>query len=99
MIDKVSKSSASGSILENKTLQSFEVDVLKLLGRYWPLIALCVMLSWAGTAAYYYLAPPVYESNAQVLLMPKDASLAAKGLVDGRKTPIRPSQRISYRHI
>jgi capsular exopolysaccharide synthesis family protein len=43
-----------------------------------------VVLGWIATAAYYLTAPPVYESTADVLLMPKDPGLAARGLENGR---------------
>lgn len=59
-------------------------DIMKMLRYYWPVGVACLLLGWAASVAYYLTAPPVYESTAEILLMPKDPNLAARGLEGGR---------------
>ncbi len=63
-------------------LTDVDWDFLKLARYYWPVAVACVLLSWAASVAYYLKTPPVYESEAEILLMPKDPALATRG-VDG----------------
>lgn len=58
---------------------TFDVDVLKLLRRYWPIAVLCVLVGWGAAAAYCFVVPPVYESSSEIMLLPRDQALVVRG--------------------
>ncbi len=53
-----------------------------MLEYYWPIGVICIILGWLGAVAYFFKTPPVYLSSAEILLSPKDPTLATRG-VDG----------------
>jgi polysaccharide biosynthesis transport protein len=84
MIDNVRPNRVSKPI-RAKT-EKFELDVVRILNRYWLLICLCVFVGWMLSGTYAVLTEPIYESKASIMLIPKDANLAAKGVEGTRDT-------------
>ncbi len=65
-------------------VERLEVDALKMLRRHWVILLACLVLGWAAAAAYYVATPPTYESQANLLLMPKNAGLSSRGMESSR---------------
>lgn len=84
MIDRMRSETTPTAKDTNPTANAMEIDVLRLLTRQWTKFPACLVLGWTLAVAYYYFASTSYESSSQILLMPKDPNLAAKGL-DGSK--------------
>ena len=61
-----------------------ELDALKMLRRHWMILLGCLVLGWAAAAVYYVAMPPTYESQANLLLMPKNAGLSSRGMESSR---------------
>ena len=76
----------STTIERDKTASAggMEIDVLHLLQRQWLKFPVCLLIGWVIAVAYCTFSQTSYESSSQILLMPKDPNLAAKGL-DGSK--------------
>lgn len=68
----------------SKVAEQFEAELIRLLRRHWLLLISTISLGVLLAGVYFFLAPPIYESSSQLLLLPKDASLAARG-VEGSK--------------
>ncbi len=83
MIDKAFQNSES-RLSNSASDEGSEFGLMQLFRRHWKLLASTIVLGIAGSAAYYLLTPPIYESTSQLLLLPKDASLAARGVEAGQ---------------
>ncbi|MAT73174.1 MAG: hypothetical protein CMJ58_27120 [Planctomycetaceae bacterium] len=56
------------------------LDVLEIISRRRRMIIAGVLGGWALAAAYFVVAPPVFESQSQLLVMQKDPRLATRGV-------------------
>ncbi len=84
MIDNVRPNRVQKPI-RSKT-EKFELDIVRILNRYWLLICCCVFIGWMLSGTYAVLTEPIYESKASIMLIPKDSNLAAKGVEGTRDT-------------
>jgi len=82
MIDKNSDNLPSKQIA--RPTSQLDIDCSRILRRHWPILLICVLVGWGAAATYYLVIPPTYESQADLLLMPKDPNLAARGLESNR---------------
>ncbi len=80
-------------------LQNMEVDAARLLRRHWPIMVLCLLIGWGASAAYFLLVPPTYESEAEILLMPKDPGLATRGVDNKREVDSTLSDDLLATHM
>ncbi len=83
MIDNASQNSDTHS-KKSRSGEGTEFGLMQLFRRHWTLLASTILLGIVASGAYYLLTPPVYESTSQLLLLPKDASLAARGVEAGQ---------------
>lgn len=65
---------------------SSSIDILQVLQRRWAVVLSILSISFGGGVAYWYLTPPTYESQAQLLIMRKDPRLATAGVQNSRES-------------
>ncbi len=65
--------------VSNPTSIGLEIDIIGLLLRRWPAIALSLVLCFALAVFYFLIATPKYESIATVMIAPKNAAVSASG--------------------
>ena len=62
------------------------IDVLEVLRRRWPIVVSVATICCGLAVAYWYVTPPTYESEAQILIMKKDPGLASTGTQNNRES-------------
>ena len=55
-------------------------DMWTMFVRRWPIVFVLTVLGVALSLLYAYSVPPLYESTSSVLVIPKDARIAAQGV-------------------
>ncbi len=58
-------------------------QIAKILKKHWMVVVAAGMAGLGAAIAIQLFTPPKFESSAQLLIMRKDARLAAKGLTEG----------------
>ena len=100
-MSKVSQPSAGNS----SSSTSFSVgdvgfqDVWEISRRHWLLLASALFVGWGLSVAYFLIAPPNYESTAQVLVMRKDPKLATTGAQSAREDEAKVSEDLLATHM
>lgn len=72
-------SSQPEETIVNKVQQTGTLDPLAVVGRHVRWLFLASLLGIVAGVAYYYLLPPRYESEAELLLMQNDSGAMAAG--------------------
>ena len=98
MIDNASQNSDSNSH-HSRPSEGAEIGVMLLFRRHLKLLVSTVLLGTAASGLYYLLTPHVYESTSQLLLLPKDASLAARGVDSNQDQNTTLSQDMLATHM
>ena len=80
MIDNVRPNSRPKKTKPTSKLDRIDLELISIVKRHWFVFATFVAFSWILVGLYSMICPPTYESSASILLVPKDPSLAAKGV-------------------
>lgn len=77
---RTSGRSIAGAKASQQATGDSTLDVLEIISRRRWTIILSVVACWLLAGLYYVVAPPVYESESQLLVMQKDPTLATGGV-------------------
>lgn len=72
---------------------------LRIVRDRWPIAAFSLLVGVALAVVFQLFFPPKYESTSQILVMKKDARLAAKGMESGSEGELRVTEDILATHM
>jgi succinoglycan biosynthesis transport protein ExoP len=78
---------------------AFEIDPVRLILRHLPLLVSCVFVGWIVAGVYFLLIPPTYESEADLLLMPKNPAMASGTLQSSQDINTTLSEDLLSTHL
>ena len=78
---------------------AFEIDPVRLILRHLPLLVSCVFVGWIIAGVYFLLIPPTYESEADLLLMPKNPAMASGTLQSSQDINTTLSEDLLSTHL